>query len=273
MKIDRLNEMEACIKKSGAISLQELCRCFHVSLSTVRRDVSELIQRNRIQKIYGGVIRGSLTTADETPHVWNADLCPAGSHTGFLAASLVREGMSVFLDSGAAALELLPYLAEKRDITVISNSLMALKQAALYHTLNVIALGGIFNSGTSSFSGQAALDELAKMSIDLVFLTADGVTLERGLTSSNYTEIDVKKNVAKWNRDLVLLADGSAFGKSALITFCELARLKAIVCDRPLPNEFLRAGALHKITVLTPTTEFEAAQEEPALERIYAVNR
>ncbi len=272
MKIDRLNEMEACIKKSGAISLRELCRCFHVSMSTVRRDIAELIRLKRIQKIYGGVIRGA-QTADETPPVWNAGLCSAGSHTGFLAASLVREGMSVFLDSGAASLELLPYLAEKRNITVISNSLMALKQAALYHTLNVIALGGIFNYSTASFSGQAALDELAKMSIDLVFLTADGVTLERGLTSSNYTEIDVKKNVAKWNRDLVLLAEGSVFGKNALITFCEIARLKAIVCDRPLPNEFLRAGALHKITVLTPATEFEIAAEEPALERLYAMNR
>ena len=270
MKIDRLNEMEAYIEKSGAISLQELCRCFHVSMSTVRRDVSELIRRKRIQKIYGGVIRGSKAAADAA-EIWAPQPFRMGSQTGFLAASLVREGMSVFLDSGA--LELIPYLAEKRHITVITNSLMVLKQAALYHTLNFIALGGIYNCGTASFSGQAALDELAKMSIDLVFLSADGVTLERGLTSSNYTEIDVKKNVAKWNRDLVLLADGSVFGKNALITFCEIARLRAIVCDRPLPSEFLRANALHKITILSPVTEFETALEEPALERAYATSR
>lgn len=271
MKIDRLNEMEAYIEKSGAISLQELCRCFHVSMSTVRRDISELIRRRHIQKIYGGVICGTEAAAGSAAEMRMPQQLRTGSQIGFLAASLVREGMSVFLDSGAQ--ELIPFLAEKRHITVISNSLMVLRQAALYHTLNVIALGGIYNCGTASFSGQAALDELAKMSIDLVFLSADGVTLERGLTGSDYTEIDVKKNVAKWNRDLVLLADGSVFGKNALITFCEIARLRAIVCDRPLPNEFLRANVLHKITVLTPAAEFEAAPEEPALERAYAMNR
>lgn len=271
MKIDRLNEMEAFIEKSGAISLQELCRCFHVSMSTVRRDISELIQSKRIQKIYGGVTCGAQAAAGNAADMRTLQPLRSGSQTGFLAASLVREGMSVFLDSGA--LELIPYLAEKRHITVISNSLKVLKQAALYHTLNVISLGGIYNSATASFSGQAALDELAKMSIDLVFLSADGVTLDRGLTSSDYTEIDIKKNVAKWNRDLVLLANGSVFGKNALITFCEIARLRAIITDSPLPNEFMRAGALHKITILTPAAEFEAALEKPALERAYAMNR
>lgn len=269
MKVDRLNDMEQIILKHGTISLDDLCRCFHVSMSTVRRDVAELIRRKRIQKTYGGVIRGSVSTPGEISSSWDAQPLATGKQTGFLAASLVREGMSVFLDSGAATLELIPYLAEKRNITVISNSLMALKEAARYHTLNVISLGGIYNCGTASFSGQAALDELAKMSIDLVFLTADGVTLERGLTSSDYTEIEVKKNVAKWNRDLVLLADDSVFGHSALITFCEIGRLFAIVSDVQLPNEFTRANALHRIRVLTPAS----AQEEAAAEPVYAVNR
>ena len=269
MKVDRLNDMEQIILKHGTISLDDLCRCFHVSMSTVRRDVAELIRRKRIQKTYGGVIRGAVSTSGDLFASWDAQPLTAGKQTGFLAASLVQEGMSVFLDSGAEALELIPYLAEKRNITVISNSLMVLKEAARYHTLNVISLGGIYNCGTASFSGQAALDELAKMSIDLVFLTADGVTLERGLTSANYTEIEVKKNVAKWNRDLVLLADDSVFGRSALITFCEIGRLFAIVCDTPLPNEIARANALHRTRVLTPAN----AEEETTVEPIYAVNR
>lgn len=262
MKFDRLNDMEQYIMQSGKSSLEDLCRYYDVSMSTVRRDVSELIRRKKVQKIYGGVVRGAQETSGEHPSSWAAEQNPARNPMGLLAASLVHEGMSIFLDSGAAALDLLPYIAEKRDITIISHSLLVLTEAARYHSLNVIALGGIYNSSTASFSGKSALDELAKMSIDLVFMTADGLTLERGLTSSDYTEVEVKKNVAKWNRDLVLLAEHSVFGRSALITFCEIGRLRAIISDRPIPQEFAKANALRRTLLLTPTQTQEETEME-----------
>jgi DeoR family myo-inositol catabolism operon transcriptional repressor len=251
--------MEQYILQTGTSSLEELCRHYRVSMSTIRRDIAELIRRNRVEKVYGGVTRGSLGSYAEANSVGSSDVESASSRKGQLAASFVHEGMSVFLDSGAAGLSLLPQLAKKRNITVISHSLTVLSEAARYPSLNVIALGGIYNNESASFSGKSALDELAKMSIDLVFLTADGVTLERGLTSSSYTEIEVKKNVAKWNRDLVLLAGGAEFGKNALITFCEIGRLRAIVSDQAIPHEFTRANALRRITVLSPDSQADEA--------------
>ena len=256
MKLDRLNDMEQYILQTGTSSLEKLCRHFGVSMSTIRRDVDELIRRNRIEKVYGGVARSQAGLA-EGSSMRRAQAQPAKKGKGYYAASFVRDGMSVFLDSGAAGLDLLPHLAGKRNITVISHSLTVLSEATRFPSLNVIALGGIYNSGTASFSGSSVLSELAKMSIDLVFLTADGVSAERGLTSSSYTEIEVKKNVAKWNRDLILLADGCEFGQSALITFCELRRLRAIISEKPVPAEFVRANALGKITLVSAATENE----------------
>ena len=254
MKFDRLNDMERYIQQTGTSSLEELCRHYRVSMSTIRRDIAELIRRNRVEKVYGGVTRGALPPLPEPGGAWPGVAEPERSRMGYYAASFVQEGMSVFLDSGAAGLSLLPHLAKKRNITVISHSLTVLSEAARYPSLNVIALGGIYNNETASFSGKSALDELAKMSIDLVFLTADGVTLERGLTSSSYTEIEVKKNVAKWNRDLILLAVGSEFDCNALITFCEIGRLRAIVSEQAIPPELTRANALRRIHLLSPET-------------------
>lgn len=257
MKVDRLNDMEQYILKTGTSSLEELCRHFDVSMSTIRRDVGELIRRNRVEKVYGGVARSQARSAEDSNAALQTQAQFAKKGKGYYAASFVRDGMSVFLDSGAAGLDILPHLANKRNITVISHSLTVLAEATRYPTLNVIALGGIYNSATASFSGNSVLSELAKMSIDLVFLTADGVSTERGLTSSSYTEIEVKKNVAKWNRDLILLADGCEFGQSALITFCELRRLRAIISDKPVPAEFTRANALNKIALVSAAAENE----------------
>lgn len=258
MKYNRLNDMEQYILLSGTSSLEELCRHYHVSMSTVRRDITELIRRNRIIKVYGGVTRNQTHDAAQISSPFQAIPTQAKSKLGVCAASFVKDGMSIFLDSGAPGLELLPCLSEKQNITVISHSLSVLSLASQFPSLHVIALGGIYNSDTSSFSGKSALAELAKMSIDLVFLKADGVSIERGLTSSSYSEIEVKKNVAQWNRDIILLADGAEFGRNALITFCEIGRLRAIISDAPAPNEFRYANALRRITFISLQAEDHA---------------
>lgn len=257
MKPDRLNEMQTYINKEGTVSIQDLCSVFHVSISTVRRDIIELTRRDRIQKVYGGVIGKSKEIAGDLPIAAENEPSTRKRQLGYLAASLVRNGMSVFLDSGIETIHVLPYLAEKSNITVISHCLKVLAQAARYTSLNVIALGGIYNCDTSSFTGQSALDDLAKMSIDLVFLSADGVSIERGLTSYNYTEIEIKKNVAKRNRDLVLIVEGKKLGHNALITFCEIGSLHAIVSDQPMPQDFIRANLLSKVRLLMPPKSIE----------------
>ena len=259
MKFDRLNDMEQYILKSGATSIGELCRQFTVSISTIRRDVAELIRRNHVQKVYGGVARSEALPRAESATARHHCFTD-GRQIGYLAASLVKEGMSVFLDSGEIALQTLPYLATLRNITVISHNLTVLVRASAFASLSVIALGGIYNSETASFSGKSALDELSKMSIDLVFLTAGGVTLERGLTSSSYTEIEVKRTVAKWNRDIVLLADGTEFGKSALITFCEIGRLRAVVSEAPAPTELRQANTLRRVAFLSAQADDTATE-------------
>lgn len=262
MKFNRLNDMEQYILLSGTSSLEELCRHYHVSMSTVRRDITELIRRNRIIKVYGGVTRNRAHDALQYNAPFQANPAHAKSKIGACAASFVKDGMSIFVDSGTPGLELLSCLSEKQNITVISHNLSVLSLASQFPNLNVIALGGIYNSETSSFSGKSALEELSKMSIDLVFLKSDGVTIERGLTSSSYSEIEVKKNVAQWNRDIILLMDGAEFGRNALMTFCEIGRLRAIICDAPAPNEFRYANALRRITFLS------AQEEDHAIARL-----
>jgi len=255
VKYNRLNDMEQYILLSGTSSLEELCRHFHVSMSTVRRDIAELIRRDRIIKVYGGVTRNPAHDTLQHTSLFQASAAHEKSKIGACAASFVKDGMSIFVDSGAPGLELLHCLSEKQHITVISHSLPILSLASQYSNLNVIALGGIYNSKTSCFSGKSALEELSKMSIDLVFLKADGITIERGLTSSSYSEIEVKRSVARWNRDIILLMDGTEFGRNALITFCEIGRLRAIISDALAPNDFRHANALRRVSFLSAQAE------------------
>jgi DeoR family myo-inositol catabolism operon transcriptional repressor len=247
--------MEQYILDHGSSSLEELCQQFNVSMNTVRRDIADLVQRGHLKKVYGGVSAGTRPPAVIPISERSLRNDDGKQAIGKLAATLVQDNMSIFLDSGSTTMRILPYLAEKRNVTVITHSLMALYEAAKYPSLHVIALGGMYNYVTSSFVGANTLDELSKMAINLVFLASTGVTLERGLTNTTYFEVEVKQSVAKQNKNLVLMADHTKFGHDALLTFCSFEDLTAVVTDQPLPNSYM--SVIHRlgIQLLTPSSE------------------
>lgn len=258
MKSARLHDMERYIAKNSMSSIEELCAHYNVSISTIRRDISELARQKKLTKVYGGVmtkqqsVEGTFLAEKPLPED------DKRQKIGQLAASLVQDGMSIFLDSGYTTLQILPYIAHKKDITVISHSLTALFEAAKYPSLRVIALGGVYNSTSSSFLGGNTLNELSKMSIDIVFLATTGATLELGLTNAICSDIEIKKSVIKWNKNIVLMADHSKFGRNALLSFCDYQDISVIVTDQPLDGDYMRASALKRIQVITPQT-MEAA--------------
>lgn len=255
MRLDRLNEMEQYVLDHGSSSLDELCQHFSVSMNTVRRDIADLVLRGHLKKVYGGVSAGTRPPAAIPISERSMRNDRAKQAIGKLAASLVPDNTSIFLDSGSTTLRILPYLAEKQNVTVITHSLMALYEAAKYPSLHVIALGGMYNYVTSSFVGANTLDELSKMAINLVFLASTGVTLERGLTNTTYFEVEVKQTVAKQNKNLVLMADHTKFGHDALLTFCNFEDLSAVVTDQPLPDSYMAAIERLGIRLLTPPAE------------------
>ena len=258
MKSAQLHDMELYIAKNSVSSLEELSAHYNVSISTIRRDISELAHQKKLTKIYGGVMtkqqaeEGTLLAEKPLPED------DKRQKIGQLAASLVQDGMSIFLDSGYTTLQILPNIAHKKNITVISHSLTALCEAAKYPSLRIIALGGVYNSTSASFQGGNTLNELSKMSIDIVFLATTGATLELGLTNSFCSDVEIKKSVIKWNKNIVLMADHSKFGRNALLSFCDYQDISVIVTDQPLDGDYMRANALKQIQVITPQT-MEAA--------------
>mgnify|MGYP002601539230 CR=1 FL=1 len=55
MRVDRLEAMEQYVIDHGSVSLENIAQEFNISTNTVRRDILELLSRNNIKKVYGGV--------------------------------------------------------------------------------------------------------------------------------------------------------------------------------------------------------------------------
>ena len=224
MRAERLNAMEQYILGKETVSLEELSTQFSVSMNTIRRDVMELLSRGNIRKVYGGV-----------------------------SSTLINRpvGFSVRAQKNSRAKQIIGRLASQ----LITHSLTALYAASSLSNLNIIALGGIYAPATSSFTGISTLDALSRLSIQTIFISATGVSIENGLTNSTYLEAEIKRSVVQRGNRVVLMADQSKFGHSAVISFCPFEQLYAIVTDC-LPSEpYLEAIDRYGIRLICPGHE------------------
>ena len=237
MRLDRLNEIEQFIMQKNTASLEEISQRFGVSLNTVRRDVHEILKRGKLKKVYGGVA-ANLSGTPLPMSVRAAANRDAKQKIGQLAATLIPDGSTLFLDSGSTTVCVLPFLTEKSNITIVSHSLPALYEASQFSNLRVIALGGVYSDPTASYVGASTLEALSRINLDMVLIAATGVSLEKGLTNTTYFEADIKRLVTSRNSNIVLLADHSKFDHAAPITFCDFDQISALVSDQAPPQAY-----------------------------------
>ena len=112
MKVNRIAEMEASIRRHKMLSNEELCEMFSISMQTLRRDLKVLEERGSVSKVYGGVVANENHVATSIPSL-HERLNAAEQEKmkiGKTAASLVEEHDVLFVDSGTTAYRLIPYL-------------------------------------------------------------------------------------------------------------------------------------------------------------------
>ena len=99
----------------------ELALEFEVSEDAIRRDLRALAAEGRCRRVYGGALPLSKSTAPMAARMEEArDRKQALARE---AASLIKPGEFVFLDSGSTDLALVSCLPEDYDLTIATNSI------------------------------------------------------------------------------------------------------------------------------------------------------
>ena len=155
MREQRLLDILGTVREKGYTTTQELAERFDVSLSTIRRDLSELNQRGMVAISKNGVVPISETIVD-TPVSFRSTV---NAHAKALIArnaiQLVSSGSTVFLDSSSTVLQMVGGLRNLRDIVVVTNSLPVVKRLQ-GSSVSVRLIGGEMSPLSQGFFGPAA---------------------------------------------------------------------------------------------------------------------
>lgn len=250
MKADRMLEMERYILNQGAATMDELRLHFDVSMNTVRRDVAELLKRGTVEKVYGGVCarkNEQVLTPYEVRRRGSEDAKVA---IGKRAAELVSDGDIIFIDSGTTTLHMIDFLADKRDLTIITNNLEAINRALPHENITIIALPGQVRRKTRSFTGDDAVNYLRRFNVSIAFMAATGLS-SHGVTNSSPMEYEIKKCAVANAETKVLLLSRAKLGVTGLMTFAQLADFDVLVTDEKpsAEQQHILSGARTKLIV------------------------
>jgi DeoR/GlpR family transcriptional regulator of sugar metabolism len=151
------------------------------------------------------------------------------------AATLIQPGDVVLVDGGPIAAYLAEELKQKRDITVITDSVVVFD--TLNHTpgITLISTGGTLRHSSQMLVGPTAEGALKELRADKLFLMVSGITLDFGLSHHTISEISMKQAMIRSAREVILLADHTSFGEEAGIQVAPLTVIHRLVTDDALP--------------------------------------
>ncbi len=238
MRSMRLEDMERFVCARGFVPMDELCGHFGVSMNTVRRDIAELLKRGAVEKVYGGVSakRAGALTPYPVRHIRNET---GKKRVGQSAAELVRDDDVIFIDSGTTTLHMVEGLRDRRNLTIVTHSLLVISEASQIADIKVIVLPGQLFRDTGSFTGADTADFLSRYNIDTAFMATSGISAQGGVTNSSPLELEIKRMALRQSKDAVLLMDKTKFGHCGLLTYAPLKAFSRVVTDET-PEETWR---------------------------------
>jgi DeoR/GlpR family transcriptional regulator of sugar metabolism len=150
---------------------------------------------------------------------------------GAAAARHVRDGDTIILDAGATTAYLAEALQGREGVTVITNSLRVLAQLRDEHSITLVSSGGVVRRESQAFTGRAAEATFQDLRVDKAFLSAAGISLDFGFSSTNIPEATVKQSMLAAAREVILVADSTKIGTESLVKVAPLERVQRLITD------------------------------------------
>ncbi len=151
------------------------------------------------------------------------------------AAALVQPGEVILIDGGPIAVYLAEELKQKKEITVITNSVTVFDTLNRTPGITLISTGGAVRYNTQMLVGPTAEGALRELRADKLFLMASGITLDFGLSHHTISEVTIKQAMIRSAREVIVLADHTAFGAEVGIQIAPLKAAHRLITDDALP--------------------------------------
>ncbi len=252
LTLERQNQILEILKRDKSVSIAKLAKTFFIGEATIRRDLDKLEKQRLIQRTYGGAVLIEGLNTEIPIAVREKEQSAAKDCIGQLAASFVKDGDIIIMDSSTSTHAMIPHLRSKKELTVITNGLST--AADLGNTLHnaVYCTGGKLRENSSSLVGQNASEYLRAFSVQKLFFSCRAIAADNGAMDGSEEEALLRRTMMENAEEVFLLCDSSKIGRRAFYKICDFSRLDYFITDRKPPEDILKVFASVNVQVICP---------------------
>ena len=219
------------VKATGQVAVAALSIEFQVSEETIRRDLEWLESQGVVSRIYGGaVLTGNDRIAPPYSVRKNTNIEPKLAIARQLAA-LVQDGDTLMVDESSTAAYAVRALAQKRNITLITNSLELLREMNSQDSWHIISTGGSIKHDVLAQVGPHALRTVGSYHAKYAVLSCRGINDQLGLADSDDQVVQIKQAMVKASDRTILLADHRKFDRTGLVALGDIQLVDTLITD------------------------------------------
>ena len=144
-------------------------------------------------------------------------------------------------DASSTAMYVIKCIKNKKNITLITNSVEILYELSENTDWNILSTGGSLKTGSLSLVGSTAEKMIRDFHVDIAICSSKGVDLNMGITDSNEKDSQMKQAIFSSAERKVLAIDSTKFDRIAFTKVCDLGDVDVIVTDSRPSDKWIEA--------------------------------
>ena len=231
MQKRRQEQISQILEREKFVTVRYLTHILDCSTATINRDLNEMQRLGLLKRCYGGAeaISGRLPPLVQRQFYMQKEK----RRNAKQAAELIQNGETVFLDASTTVQHIVPFLSDKKGLTVITNSLFLASELTKYD-MDIICLGGRVTERPYVLESEDTVENAMKYRVDKMFFSLNAVTLRGEVGNSHYL---LYKIMLKNSKERYFLTDRAKIVEHSTKILCDFSALTGVISDFAFPAE------------------------------------
>jgi DeoR family glycerol-3-phosphate regulon repressor len=249
-------------RRDGRVDVEGLALRFDVTPQTIRKDLNDLCELEKLNRVHGGAIFPSNTV--NVAYQARREIAAYGKQCIARAvADMIPDNSSIILNIGTTTEQVAHALRRHKGLMVITNNLNVAYILNEAPGVEIVVSGGMVRKSDGGIVGAAAIDLIRQFKVDFAVIGASAIDEAGSLLDFDYREVRVSQAILGQARRKILAADSTKFERRAPVQIGQLSDLDFFVTDAVPPKRIAQAckAAEVKLTVADGRAETIRAAE------------
>jgi len=223
-------------RQNGKVTVDGLADHFGVTVQTIRRDLTEMANAGKLERVHGGAVLPSGVTNivyEERRHLNEGikrDIARA-------CAQAIPNDASLFMNIGTSTEAVAQELLDHKNLMVVTNNMNVATILSANMDCEIVVSGGSLRRADGGLVGNLAARAIENFKFDYAVLGCSSLDEDGDMLDFDQQEVIVSQTALSRSRTTLVVADQSKFQRQAPIQICSLADVDGLYTDSELHPE------------------------------------